>query len=330
MIVERRSRKATKGDILQLKQFLTPKVMLPLVAGTALLAATSATVIGMATSQNNLTLDSARVSGNATLFDGSTVETSGYSRLQLKNGTRMDLGAGSQAKVFANRASLDRGMSEIQSGSGFEIDANTLRIRTSGPNAIARIKLDNKAVMVTALNSPVEVLNPAGMLIARVTPGLPLSFMPQAGAAMAFDSSGCVLQKSGAAIIVDKNGNQTYELRGADLRKTVGNQAHVVGTVDSTATPMGGASQVVKVSSVTITTKGGCSAVASTVGASTAAAGLGAAATSGAAAAAATGAAVGAGIGASTTALVVAGVAAATAASLGGAAAAGAFSNSSP
>jgi hypothetical protein len=302
--------------------------MLPLVAGTALLAATSATVIGMASSQNNLTLDNSRVSGNATLFDGSTVEASGYSRIELKNGTRMDLSAGSQAKIFANRASLNRGMSEIQSRSGFEVDANTLKIRTASPNAIARVKLDNKAVMVTALNAPVEVLNPAGLLIARVTPGLPLSFMPQAAGGSAFDSTGCVLQKSGAAIIVDKNGNQTYELRGADLRKVIGNQAHVTGTIDSSASPMGGASQVVKVSTVNITTKGGCSSTASAVGASTAAAGLGAAATAGAMAGGA--AAAGAAAGISTTALIVGGVAAATAASLGGAAAAGAFSNSSP
>jgi hypothetical protein len=37
--------------------------------------------------------------------------------------------------------------------------------------------------MVTALNAPVEVevLNPAGMLIARVNPGMPGSFMSQAG-----------------------------------------------------------------------------------------------------------------------------------------------------
>jgi hypothetical protein len=312
---------------LQIRNLLTPKVLLPLAAGTALLAATSTTVIGMASSQNNLTLDNSRVSGNATLFDGSVVEAGGYSRLQLKNGTRIDLSAGSQAKIFANRASLDRGMSEIQSGSGFEIDANTLKIRTSDAKAIARVKLDNNSVMVTALNAPVEVLNPAGLLIARVTPGLPLSFMPQAGGGSAFDSTGCVLQKSGAAIIVG-TGNQTYELRGADLRKTIGNSAHVTGTIDSSATAMGGASQVVTVSHVTITSKGGCTAVATTVGASTAAAGLGAAASSGAAAGgAATGAAAG---GVSHTALIVGGVAAATAASLGGAAAAGAFSSSSP
>ncbi len=312
---------------------ITAKVFLPLIAGTALIAATSTTIIGMASSQSNLTLDSSRVSGNATLFDGSTVESAGYSRIQLKNGTRIDLGAGSQAKIFANHASLDRGMSEIQSASGFEVGANTLRIRTTAADAIARIKLDNKAVLVTALNAPVEVLNPAGLVIARVNPGLPLSFMPQAGSMTSFDSTGCVLNKTGAAVIVG-NGNQVYELRGADLRKIVGNSAHVTGTVDSSATPAAGATQVIRVSSVNITNRGGCAAAASTIGATTSASGLGAAAAAGAGAAAGAAAggaaAAGAAAGISTTALVIGGVAAATAASIGGAAAAGAFSNTSP
>ncbi len=315
-----------------LTRYTTPKVVLPLIAGTALFAA-STTIIGMASSQNSstLTLDNSRVSGNATLFDGSKVEASGYSRIQLKNGTRMDLGAGSQVKVYANHASLERGMSEIQSGSGFEIDANTLKIRTAGSDAIARVKLDNKAVMVTALNAPVEVLNPAGLLIARVNPGLPLSFMPQAGSGSASDITGCLLNKGGVPVIVT-DGNQVYQVTNvAGVKKLVGNKVHVVGSMDSSATPAGGATGVVKATSATQTAKGGCDSVAKTIGASTAAAGLAAGAVgAGAAAGGAAAAGAAAGVGISTTALVVGGVAAATAASVGGAAAAGAFSSTSP
>ncbi len=317
------------------KRNITPKVVLPLIAGTALFAA-STTIIGMASSQNSstLTLDNSRVSGNATLFDGSKVEASGFSRLKLNNGTRMDLGAGSEAKVYANHASLEKGMSEIQSGSGFEIDANTLKIRTAGSDAIARVKLDNKSVMVTALNAPVEVLNPAGMLIARVTPGLPLSFMPQGGSGS--DMTGCLVNKKGVLILVSDPGNQQYQITNLSLstaKKLVGNKVTISGTSDSSA-PAGGATGVVKATSASLKSKGGCESVASTVGATATAAGLavgaGILATGGAAVAAGTAVAAGAaaGIGISTTALVVGGVAAATAAAVGGAAAAGSFSSS--
>lgn len=313
------------------------KVVLPLIAGSALFAA-GTTIIGVASSQDSLTLDNSKVSGNATLFDGSTVTSSGFSRLQLKNGTRMDLSAGSQAKIYANSASLDRGMSEVQSTSGFEIDVNTLRIRTAEVGSIARVKVADKAVMVTALNAPVDVLNPAGLLIARVTPGLPLSFMPQAaGASAAFDGTGCVLNKMGVAVLVTDPGNQTYQLTNiSNVKKLIGNKAHIVGALDTSVTPAAGATGVIKATKVDQTAKGGCDKVAVAIGASTAAAGLaaaGAAAAAGGAAAAAGGVAaagVAAGVGIGTTALVVGGVAAAAAASVGGAAAAGAFSTPSP
>ena len=315
-------------------RFAVPGLSLLLIGGTASFAVAGSPVIGMASAQSGFTLDNSKVSGNASLFDGSTVQADGYSRIQFNNGSRMDMASGAKAQVFANHASLEAGMSEIQSTSGFEIDAQTLKIRPSQPNSIARIRVDSdRHVLVTALNAPVNVWNREGLLVARVNPGMPLSFLPQAAASGSFDSTGCVLNKSGAAIFADQTGNQVYELRGVDMRKAVGSNTHVVGTINSSATPAGGATQVVNVTSASVTSKGGCSALATKLGASTAAAGLAAAAGAGAAGGAAAAAGVGAaaaGIGVSTTALVVGGVAAATAASLGGAAAAGAFSSTSP
>ncbi|HZL55528.1 MAG TPA: hypothetical protein VFC21_00505, partial [Bryobacteraceae bacterium] len=202
------------------KRLLASGLTLLMTTGAASFAAASETVIGMASAQSGITLDSSRVSGSATLFDGSTIVSTGFSSLKMNNGTRMYLDAGAKIRIYANRASLESGMTEIQSGSGFEIDANTVRIRTSLPSAIARIKLDGeKGVLVTALNAPVDVLNRQGLLVARVAPGLPLSFLPQAGmSGSSFDSTGCVVQKSGAALIVS-DGGQTYELRNADLRR---------------------------------------------------------------------------------------------------------------
>jgi len=286
----------------------------------------STPIIGMASAQNGIVLDDSRVTGNATLFDGSKVKATGYSRINLKNGTRLDLATDSRMQIFANRATLVSGTSEIQSPSGFEIEARTLRILTSEASSIARIRLDgSQGVLVTALNAPVSVFNQNGLLVARVKPGFPLSFLPQAAASGTFDGTGCVLQKSGAAVLVEDNGNKVTELRG-DLRKTVGSQYHVVGTVDSSATPAGGASQVVNVTKADLTQKGGCSALAAKVGAVTTAAGLGAGAAAGAAAAGA----AGAGVGASTAALVVVGVAVAGGAAVGGLAASGALTTSSP
>ena len=120
------------------------------------------------------------------------------------------------------------------------------------------------------------------LLVAKVAPGVPMSFMAQgATAANSFDVTGCVLNKSGVAIVDDEKTKTVSQLTGGDLKKAVGNMTHVVGTVDATATAGGGASQVVKVTSLTVTKKGGCSTQAVALGASTAAAGLAAAGVAG-------------------------------------------------
>ncbi len=325
------------------KRLATWGFSLALTAASAPFISAAAPVIGMASAQSGVTLDNSKVSGTATLFEGSTLQSEGYSRIHLKNGTRLDLAAGSKAQVFANHAALSSGMGEMQSPSGFEIDTPGLKIQSTGADSVARVKIDSDKVYVTALNSPVNVRNSKGMLVAKVAPGMPLSFMAQGAAASnAFDVTDCVLQKNGAAILDDQKGNQLFELRGADFRKAIGDVVRVIGTADATATPAGGAVQVIKVTSYSIVKKNGCATVAKAIGATTTAAGLGAAAASGAGAAAgaagaaagaagaAAGAAGAAAAGIGTTAAVVGGVAAATAAAVGGAAAAGAFTTPSP
>lgn len=296
------------------------------VVGSLTLSAAPTSVIGMVSSgpgQAGLSIDGARVSGNATLFDGSLVSASGYSRLELKSGARVDLGADSVVHVYANHVSLEGGSSEVQSSSHYTIDARSLKIEPSEADAIARVRLDgNERVLVTAVTAPVNVWNRYGLLVARVTPSAPLSFLPQAANSGAFNNSGCVVNKSNAAVFVDQTGNQVFELRSTsksvDLRKFVGKRATVTGTVNSSATPVQGATQVVNVTSVAPASGSDCSPVAARIGATTSAAGLaagGAAGGGAAAAGAAGGAAAGAAAGVSTA--VIAGVAAASAVAIG-------------
>ena len=65
--------------------------------------------------------------GDATVFEGATVQPEDYSRIRLNNGTRLDLGSGSRAQVFAHRVALESGMGEIQGGTGYETDAQSFQ-----------------------------------------------------------------------------------------------------------------------------------------------------------------------------------------------------------
>lgn len=327
-----------------------------MVLGLAIPAFGEVPVIGIVMANNDqLKLDGAAAASNATVFDGAVVQSGGYSRIYLTNGSRIDFSAGSSGRVYAHSMSLTSGMSEIQSSAGYELYVNSLKIQPAAANSIARVRIENdKRVVVMALNAPVSVLNSQGILVAKVPASGSLAFVPQATAAarpsgqtsspLSFDQKGCVLQKGTAAVLVDDSGNNSWELhapegaKGKFNPKIIGDYARVVGIVDgsSTPTPGSGAQKVVVYGSIRKTKGTNCGDLAAKVGASaTVAAGLTVGVAGGAAAGAAAGAAISAGVGVgvsvvSTAVVVAAGVSVAAAASLAGAASAGAFTPSSP
>ena len=327
---------------MRLNSLAVPAISLLLVAGSAL---ASSPVIGVASATGGMTLNNASASGGATVFDGDTVETSGYSRIRLGNGAHVDLSAGSKAQIFANHEVLQSGMSE---SSGVEVDARTLKIQPSAATSVARVRLDgDQAVIVVALNSPVSVLDKEGLLVARVLPGAPLSFLPQAGntaasvpAADKVDATGCLLQKGGSVVLVDPDGTKVSELKSTKTFKfdpsLIGSKVRVVGVVDraDTPSPSSGAQQVVVFGGMKRTQKGGCGDVATKVGATAVAAGAAVAipVATGGAVAAGTAIAAGAGVGiaAGVSTVVIVGAVAAGAAAAGIGAAVATSGKSSP
>jgi hypothetical protein len=225
--------------------------------GLSMLAA--GPVIGTAVSDGNFRVNNALLSGTATLFDGAVVETGqAVSRLDLK-GTWMYLGSNSRARLSQKQAVLEEGMGEIGKSSNYELQARTLRIFTTTPQSIARVRLDGTTkVLVAAVNGPVRVLNRTGVLVAKVNSGATLSFDPQAGAPDAFDIRGCLLYKDGRYVVVDQNG-QVVEVTGSGLSQLSGNPVRVKGKAGA-GTPVAGASQIVVADSVERAGEGGCQA----------------------------------------------------------------------
>jgi hypothetical protein len=227
--------------------------------GTLSFAATAAEAIGVAVGRGSFEVDNSQVYGNTTLFDGSTIRTAqASSRLQLKNGARLDLGADSQAKVFDKQATLERGVGEVEGSSKYPMEARTLRISPVDARSIARVKLQGeKQVLVAAMNGRVRVVNDSGLLVANVQPGATLLFTPQAGQAGTFQTSGCLLEtKDGKFLLVDAN--QTVELRGSGLAVEINNRVEVTGTAFRSAVPTSPAVQVVQADSVKRVEEGGC------------------------------------------------------------------------
>lgn len=217
-------------------------------------------VLGTVVSDGEFRVNGSTVSGSATLFNNSAVETTGIpTRLEFKGGWML-LASNSLARVNSSRIVLERGIGELGATPGLELEARSLRIVPAGSGAAARVKLDGAdKVLVGAVRGPVRVLNSAGTLVASLNPGTTLSFLPNAAAADTFDVTGCLLWKEGRFIAVDANGQKITLVSRPDLADLSGNPVHLIGT--GTGTMIGGLPEVT-VSGITRVGDGGCAAVA--------------------------------------------------------------------
>jgi len=212
--------------------------------------------IGVIRSTGDFQVDGSTVSGNATLFEGSTVQTAAaQSKIQLSSGAQIVLEPNTRAQVYKDH-----------------LEAASLRISPTDTHTIAEIVTrDGNHVSVSAVQGLVDVRNGSGVLVATVRPGLALAFTAQAGgASTATQMKGCLVKKGDKYLLTDSITGVTVELTGPDLGKDVNRQITFTGSMIPGAQPAAGASQVVQV--VTVDSVGDkCSAG----GAAAAAAGAG-------------------------------------------------------
>ena len=266
------------------------------------LAATEA--IGIAMADGSIQLNEALVSGNGTLFEGTTVTTGqAASQLRLNGGVTMDLASDSRGTVYQDRILLLRGAGQLESARGYRIEAKGLNIVSDSPESAARVWLkEGNLVQVAALRGQFRVTNRDGIVLAAMPAGRALAFSaPQAGASAPSAVSGCLAEKDGHYFLTDETAEVTFELRGDGLDVLAGRKVAVTGVIVPKAEPAKGAAQVLQVSSLKQLSER-CSSVAGAAAAGGAAAG-----------AAAAGAAAGGAAAVGATTAVVAGVAVAAA-----------------
>ncbi len=142
-------------------------------------------VIGVAQSSGSITIDNARTAGNATIFEGNTIETGkASSHLQFKNGSSVQIAADSRGKVYSDRMVLEKGSTQFTSSGKYQVDAQQIRVAGTESNSSARVAMNGPTVQVASISGTVRVTNAAGVLLANIGPGLAFNFTPQdAGAA---------------------------------------------------------------------------------------------------------------------------------------------------
>src|SRR5260370_34297623 len=91
--------------------------------------------IGVAVSNGNLNIDNAKVAGNATLFEGNSIQTGkASSDLKLNSGARIRLALESQGIVHRDHVVLEKGGLQLDAPSQYRVDVRALSISPSSPN----------------------------------------------------------------------------------------------------------------------------------------------------------------------------------------------------
>jgi hypothetical protein len=244
-------------------------VLIGIVAAAILGAAWAAgPAIGIATANGDFRVDRASVSGNATVLEGSLVETGlSGSQLRLYEGTGMRLGSDSRGKVFLDRLVLEQGAAEVSARGGYAVDAGGLRV-LAAPDSAAEVNLTAVGrIEVGALSGGVRVTNGSGVLLAQVVPGRALAFAIQvSGAAPPEKLTGVLTESKGHYFLTDSTAGVRVELSGSGLEQAVGKVVEVTGTLDTGAPAAESAAHVVNVISIRIVPAAAKTAAAAGIG----------------------------------------------------------------
>jgi hypothetical protein len=273
-------------------------------------ASAATPAIGVALSEGTILVNDAQTPGNATVFNGTTLQTQrASSQVRLKDGAQVRFDLDSRGTLFSDHVDLTQGTARI---SDYSANANGLSVRATG-DASANVTMKGKVVEIAALTGNVQVFNAAGINVANLLPGRALDLRPQdAGARAPSSLTGCPVKSGSNLLLTDETSNVTAQLRGGNAK--AGTRVQVTGTLVPNATAASPATQVIAVTSV--------KAVGGTC--------AGGGAAGGAAAGAAAGAGAGTAAGVSTGVIIGVTAAAAAGVAVGAAYGTGAIGGSTP
>lgn len=202
-------------------------------------AAAGTAAIGTASARGDMRIDSYTVKGDATLFDGSVVETGqATADLHLNKGAEVTLATSSRGTLYSDRLVLQQGETELASSNTFKVVANGLRVAANEPNSRGLVTMKSgNTVEVAALTGSLGITNAQGVLLANIRPGKALSFSIAAGAAdiklgSDFEGTGAISTEGGNYFLTVAG--VKYQVKGKDLSGDVGKTVKIKGVIKGT------------------------------------------------------------------------------------------------
>lgn len=200
----------------------------------ATFASAGTTVIGTASVRGNMRVDGSTVQGDATVFNGTVVETDNASaNLRMGHGIDVTMSKSSKGTAYSDHFVLQRGESELSAPGSFQLEANGLRVAADSPNSVAVVTMaPNKTVNVAVLAGRFKVRDGDGLLLSNVLPGRPLSFAVEAPASTSpyYVSVVGLLDSVNGRYVLTTAEDVKYELTGIQIQKFVSDKVVVTGT----------------------------------------------------------------------------------------------------
>ena len=196
-------------------------------------AATNTKPVGTVILRGDMRIDGNQVTSDATLFDGSTVETAEASAtLHLNANADIMMTAGTRSIVHDGYVKLEQGKIDVKPTCGFVVEANGVRITPSSANSHAVISSN---ASVTALTGEFLILDNQGRVLSRIRNGTSQAFgtgqaQPTGPATYAGALSN--LDNHSMLTLFGPDNNVTYELQGRSANKVQGKFVLVNGTID--------------------------------------------------------------------------------------------------
>jgi hypothetical protein len=133
--------------------------------------------IGVASAVGTFTVNSAQVSGNANIFNGSQLKTDSASSLvMLQNGSTLNLGTNSAGTVYNDHFVLQQGIGKIDNLGNYKVQANGFSVQGESPNSQAIVRLNGETLEVASLTGSLKVFNEKGAMLTRVGAGTSSAF----------------------------------------------------------------------------------------------------------------------------------------------------------
>jgi len=216
--------------------------------------------IGMVSAEGSFWVDGGGVSGHATVFEGSTIETTDApAAVQIGSSVRVVLDADSRAQVYADHMLLERGRGQLDSGSDYRLEARTMRIMLGSAGSRAVVAAgDSGALQVASLEGDVHITNADGVRIANVEAGNAVGLRLEQRSDTSI-LTGCVVQAGNNFLMRDEVSAVTVELRGAEMAAQAGKRVEVTGKVAISEDAAAPADQVVQAAQIKALATG-CSA----------------------------------------------------------------------